>query len=108
MNNLLKRLVDDFPVATGLCLIYVFLSWSYGLSLRPGQPLTPFMKKGLLYSSIFVFGMAYLMMFGGNLYWSKQLLFTTIAIWAVLVAIVAFWRERRARLRQQNRESDEG
>ncbi|SRR6266496_3086297 len=108
MNNVLKRLADDFPVITGLGAIYVFLSWSYAHSLRPGQPLTTFQKKGLVYSSFFVFGMGYLMMFGGILDWSKQLLFTCIAIWAVLVASFALWRERRARLRQQNRESNEG
>jgi len=53
------------------------------------------MKGALLYGSLFVLGLGYLMMFGGNLHWTQTLLFSMVGLWGGIVTLFAWWRHQR-------------
>jgi hypothetical protein len=92
MNDMLT----DIAVAFLLTGIFTLLAWSYARFLRRGEPLTPSMRRGISYSSLFALGMMFLMMFAGRFHWAKWLLFTLIGLWGVLVISIAWWRYRQS------------
>ena len=63
--------IMDFVIPLCVALAFLGLGRLWLLAVRKGQPLTPFMKGALLYGSLFVLGLGYLLMFGGNLNWPQ-------------------------------------
>ena len=94
----------DFLVITGLALIFLSLSWAYGRALSAGQPLNRFKKRLLLYAFVFVLGMGYVMVLVADLNLPKQWVFPGIGAWAGFVGFVAWWRYRRGKASQTNRQ----
>jgi hypothetical protein len=88
--------LKDLGVVVGITLIFLGLSWSYMRSINVGRPLRPIQRKMLFYGFIFVLGMGCMMLLVTDLHWPKQLLFTLIGIWGVLVAATAWWRYRQS------------
>jgi hypothetical protein len=86
----------DVLLPTILAIGFLLVGWSSTRTINRGRPLPPHMKKALLYGSLFVLGMGYLMLFGGQLNWPNPILFASIAAWGVLLASIAWWRFRKA------------
>jgi len=91
MPSVATRL-QDFTVITVGALIFLALSWSWARMVRRGRSLTPRMRKMLTFGSLFVFGSAYIMMFGSWSAWPQKLWFVLIAAWGAALALVAWWR----------------
>lgn len=87
----------DFLVVTGFLLIFVAVTWVYERMLSGGRPLRGFKRGLFIYASLFAAGMVYLMLAVFDLHWPPRgLLFPLIAAWGILVALLAWWRYRRA------------
>jgi len=82
----------DFVIPFLGALIFLVIGRLWLTVVRRGQPLTRFMRAALVYGTLFVLGLGYLMMLAGNLHWSQTLLFTTLALWGGAVALFARWR----------------
>ena len=54
-----------------IALLSVLLGWSYGRSIRRGQPLTPTMRKMLLYGFLYVLGSGYSFALASMLGWER-------------------------------------
>jgi drug/metabolite transporter (DMT)-like permease len=90
----------DLLVPIGVAFAFFCLCWLYALAIRRARPLTPFMRRTLVYAPLFILGLGYLMMFAGNLHWPPVLLFPLIAVWGAVVLLVAWWRYRREKTRE--------
>ena len=91
-------MLTDFFVATGLALIFLLLSWSWGRATSAGKQLNPFKKTLLVYSFLFALEMGYIMALFANVKWPRALLFPSIACWGGLLGLVAWsrkWRRKR-------------
>jgi hypothetical protein len=98
--------LEDFLVVTGLIAVFVLLSWAYGRVLSGGRPLNRFKRRLLIYATLFIAGMSYLMLIVSDLDWSKELVFPLIGLWAVIVGLVAWWRYRRGGGRIRGRDTN--
>ena len=87
--------VTDIIIPLCVALAFLGLGRLWLLVVRRGQPLTPFMKGALLYGFLFVLGVGYLMMFGGNLHWPQPLLFSMVGLWGAMVALFAWWHHQK-------------
>jgi hypothetical protein len=85
----------DFLIGTGLGLLFLLLSWSYGRGLSGGGPLNLVKRRILAYGFIFILGMMYLMLLVSDLHWREELLFPMIGVWGLIVGLVAWWFHRR-------------
>jgi hypothetical protein len=90
----LAGFLSDMAVATGLALVFLLLSWSYGRVLSRGRPLNAFKKRLLGYGFLFALGMIYLMVFVSDLHWPRECLFPAIGLWGGTVGLLAWWRIR--------------
>ncbi len=73
-------MVGDFVVASAGIVVFVLLSWGWVRSVSRGRPLNPFKRQLLIYSTVFVAGMVYLLVFAPDLGWSDDLMFSLIAL----------------------------
>jgi hypothetical protein len=76
--------------------VWLLLSCLYARAVSLGRPLSAVQKGMIGYGLLFVLGMGYLIMFGGSLRWTKELMFSLIAAWAAVVGAIAWRRSRRA------------
>jgi hypothetical protein len=89
--------LKDFSVYTGLALLFLLLSWSYGRALSGGRPLNTVKRRILLYAFVFVLGTMYIMLLVSDLRWSNDLLFPLTGVWGGIVGLMAWWRHQRVR-----------
>jgi formate/nitrite transporter FocA (FNT family) len=87
--------IADFVIPLGVALVFLGIGRLWLLAVRRGQPLTPFMKGALLYGFVFVLGLGYLLMLGGNLNWPQTFLFSIVGLWGGIVVLLAWWRHHR-------------
>jgi len=92
-----ERLQDLF-VMTGGVALFVLMGWGWCRTVRLGKPMTTRQKAMLLYSSVFMLGLSYSMMFSSWFKWPHPAMWTIIAAWGVLLIIVAILRHQRKRL----------
>lgn len=94
------RLLEDFSVATSVALIFLLLTWLSGRALSGGGTLNSFKRGALIYGFVFVLGMGYVMLLVADMHWPKVVLFPAIGGWGCIVMLVARWRYRRQKRRQ--------
>jgi hypothetical protein len=90
-------LLDILAPALG-AVIWLLLSWLYARAVSLGRPLNAVQKGMITYGLLFVMGMGCLIVFGGGFEWSKTLMFSLVAAWAMLVAALAWWRSKRTQV----------
>src|SRR5438309_2453922 len=95
MSTMRIDLVDIFGIPI-IALVFLFLSWSAGRSIRRGQPLTPAMRKLLLYGFIFVLGAGYSVAIAEMMERERIPWWAYGIAWALLLSVVAWWRSRKA------------
>jgi hypothetical protein len=89
-----------FPLA-GVAL-WILLTWTWGRTVRAGKPFTPGMKKLLVFGSLFLLGLLYLLAwnsqlalavgFPGRLVWIPL-----SVVWGIVLAFFAWRKYRRER-----------
>jgi len=89
--------LQDFLVTTGLALIFLLLSWSWGRATGGGQPLNRFKRRFLAFGFLFALGMGYIMLLVVDLAWPRGFLFPLIGCWGVVLAGIAWYRYHRQR-----------
>ena len=87
---------DLFFPAILSCVFFV-LVWLSDRTITKGQPLTSHMKKVLFYGFFFVLGMGYSMTFVSMFGWPRPLWIVFTVAWALVLALIAWWRYRQAR-----------
>lgn len=79
---------------------FLLLVWTSDRTITRGRPLTPHMKKVLLYSFFFVLGIGYLILWQDELglffHWRSAWIFL-ILTWGAMLASIAWWRHRQIR-----------
>jgi hypothetical protein len=85
----------DILLPAIVALAFFFLSWSWGRSIRRGQPMTPSMRKGLAYAFFFVLGMGYSMAVVALLHWPRYLWIVLTVSWTFLLLMIRLLRSRR-------------
>lgn len=83
-----------------LTLMFFGICYLWARATRRGKPLTHLQRGMVLYATVFAFGMTYVILFQDNLsaffHW-KEAWIATIVLWGIVLAIVAWWRERAIR-----------
>lgn len=101
MNN---KYIQDLIFANGGALVYLLLVWGWSRSVNAGRPLTPWQKKLLLYSFVFILGMVYLMMFGSWFHLPTAIWFIAIGFWGAFLVLI-LWRRH---VRNKRLNGDQG
>ena len=86
---------QDLLVVNLAIAVAMALSWGWARAVRGGRPLTLLMRGMLLYALLFAFGMGYVMMFGSWFGWPYTFWLVLIALWGLVLALIAWWRHRR-------------
>lgn len=85
-----------------LTLVFLGIGYLWARTTRRGRPLTRLQRGMILYAVLFVFGMEYLIMFqdelGAFLHW-KSVWIAAGALWGMLLAVIAWWRNHAIRAR---------
>lgn len=82
----------DILLPPVLALIFLALGWTSLRTTAGGRPLSPQMKKGLLYAFLFVLGMGYSMAFVAMFSWPRPLWIVFTVAWALLLTLIAWWK----------------
>jgi ABC-type Fe3+ transport system permease subunit len=86
-------LIDVFgPPA--VALVVLALCWLSGRSINMGHRLSAIQKKMIWYAPLLVLGVGYLALIARILRWPDWIMYTMIAGWGVVLALIA-WRLHR-------------
>jgi hypothetical protein len=78
-----------------LAAVFLGLGYAYGRAVNMGKPLPATHRKMLLFGTVFVAGMGYVMAIVSALHWPSTWAILLSAIWGVILAFVAYsWRRR--------------
>lgn len=84
--------LQDLLVVNVAIAVAAGFGWGWARAVRGGRPLTPLLRGMLLFGLLFAAGMGYIMMFGSWFAWPTRVWFVLMAVWGVLLALIAWWR----------------
>ena len=93
--------LTDIIAIPMLTIVFYAFCFLQAKAIRRGEPLTPVQKQMLAYGTVFVFVMGYLIVFQkplGNLFHSENAWKLAIVIWAVLLSVMGWLRNRKERI----------
>lgn len=89
--------IEDLLMPPALALLFLILGWPYSRSVSGGRPLNVIQLKMLRYGFWYVLGMGYLVITAKVLRLPDWMWVALIVIWSLLLALLAWWRNRQAR-----------
>jgi hypothetical protein len=79
-----------------IAAVFVGLGYAYGRGVNRGRPLPSTHRKMLLFGTLFVLGMGYLMAIVSTLQWPGTWAIFLSIVWGIILACIAYARSRRA------------